>query len=145
VLASPCFIAVCVLLVLGWVAMNGMAPRFGWSTPDPPPFNLLQGVATLMAVFATLLILATQRREDQIAAQREQLGLHLAILNDRKLAKLISLMEELRRDDPMLRDRPDPEAEALAEPAAPRVVMDALASNEGPEKPGSPPLDPAGA
>jgi uncharacterized membrane protein len=126
VLASPWFIAPAMALVVGWIAANTIAVRLGWPRLDPPPFNLLQGAATLMAVFATLLILATQRREDQIAGQREQLSLHLAILNDRKLAKLIGLLEEMRRDDPSLRDRVDSEADAMAEPAAPRVVLDAL-------------------
>jgi uncharacterized membrane protein len=106
-LASPLFIAATALVVLVWIGANAAAQLAGRHSLDPAPFNLLQAAASLMAVFATLLILATQRREDQIATQRERLALHLAMLNDRKLAKLISLMEEMRRDDPTLRDRLD--------------------------------------
>jgi len=125
-LGSSRFIAAFAAMVVIWIGGNAAAQWAGRPGLDPAPFNLLQAAASLMAVFATLLILATQRREDQIATQRERLALHLAMLNDRKLAKLISLMEEMRRDDPTRRDRLDLEAEAMAEPASPRVVLNAM-------------------
>jgi uncharacterized membrane protein len=125
-IATPLFIAASLVVVLGWVVYNTAAPTLGQRAFDPSPFELLQGVATLLALYATVLILATQRRDDQITTQREQLSLQLAMLNDRKLAKLIGLMEEMRRDDPSLRDRVDHEADAMTQPADPRVVLDAL-------------------
>ena len=45
------------------------------------------------------LILATQRRENQLAQLREQLNLELAILSEQKTAKVIQLLEESRRDN----------------------------------------------
>ena len=45
-----------------------------------------------------VLILATQRREYQLAQLREQLTLELAILSEQKTAKVIQLLEESRRD-----------------------------------------------
>jgi uncharacterized membrane protein len=61
-----------------------------------------------------VLILATQRREDQLAQRREQLTLELAILGEQKTAKIIQLLEESRQDNPQVHDRHDPEAEAMA-------------------------------
>ena len=52
----------------------------------------------LLALYVTVLILTTQRRDDQLASYREQLTLELAILGEQKSAKIISLLEELRRD-----------------------------------------------
>ena len=74
----------------------------------------------------TVLILTTQRREDEMAGHREQLTLELAILSEQKSAKIIALLEELRRDNPMIRDRHDAEAEALSTPADPNSVLEAI-------------------
>lgn len=74
----------------------------------------------------TILILATQRREDQLAGHREQLTLELGILSEQKAAKIIELLEELRRDSPHLRDRVDHEALALSAPADPEAVLEAI-------------------
>ena len=63
------------------------------------------------------MILATQRREYQLAQLREQLTLELAILSEQETAKVIQLLKESRRDNPLIRDRVDQEAEAIAQPA----------------------------
>jgi len=73
-----------------------------------------------------VLILATQRREDQLAQHRELLILELAILGEQKAAKVIQLLEESRRDNPLIRDRLDREAETMAQPADPKSVLDAI-------------------
>ena len=74
----------------------------------------------------TVLILTTQRREDELAGLRDQLTLELSILSEQKSAKIIGLLEELRRDDPHISNRPDEHADALSRPADPNAVMDAL-------------------
>ena len=73
-----------------------------------------------------MLILTTQRREDQLAGYREQLTLELAILSEQKSAKIISLLEEMRRDSPTLRNRVDEEAAAMSVAADPQAVLDAI-------------------
>jgi len=80
----------------------------------------------LTALYMTVLILTTQRREDEFAAHREQLTLELAILSEQKSAKIIALLEELRRDDPHIHDRDDTEADALSTPADPNAVLEAI-------------------
>ncbi len=74
----------------------------------------------------TVLILVTQRREDQLASHREQLTLELGILSEQKAAKIIELLEELRRDMPHVRDRVDEEAVAMSAPADPEAVLNAI-------------------
>ncbi len=74
----------------------------------------------------TALILTTRRRGDQFASHREQLTLELGILSEQKAAKIIQLLEELRRDNPLLENRIDEEAEALSTPADPQAVLDAI-------------------
>jgi uncharacterized membrane protein len=79
-----------------------------------------------LSLYIVVLILATQRREYQLAQLREQLTLELAILSEQKAAKVIQLLEESRRDNPLIRNRVDQEAEAMAQPADPQSVLDAI-------------------
>ncbi len=111
---------------LAWAAANGALSASGHATPDPPPFALLALAAGLGALLMTVFILITQRREDELSDLREQLTLELAILSEQKAAKIIDLLEELRRDLPSVKNRLDPEARTLAEPADPEAVLGAL-------------------
>jgi uncharacterized membrane protein len=52
--------------------------------------------------------------------------LELAILSEQKTAKVIQLLEEVRRDSPHIHDRVDQEAEAMARPADPQSVLDSI-------------------
>jgi uncharacterized membrane protein len=70
--------------------------------------------------------LSTQRREYQLAQLREQHTLELAILSEQKTAKVIQLLEQSRRDNPLIRNRVDQEAEAMAQPADPQSVLHAI-------------------
>jgi hypothetical protein len=81
----------------------------GWHPTSPRPFSALG--------------LDLQR---DLLDLREQLTLELAILSEQKTAKVIQLLEESRRDNPLIRNRVDQEAEAMAQPADPRSVLDAI-------------------
>jgi hypothetical protein len=48
--------------------------------------------------------------------------LELAILNDQKSSKIIELLEEFRRDNPMIADRIDSEARAMSTPSDHRAT-----------------------
>jgi len=122
----PSFVALLTVLVVAWIALNYAMVAIGRTPLDEPPFFWLQGVVALTALYMTVLILTTQRREDELTAHREQLTLELAILSDQKSAKIIALLEELRRDHPHIHDRDDAEAEALATPADPDAVLEAI-------------------
>jgi uncharacterized membrane protein len=86
----------------------------------------MAGRRDLTDVSMFVLILGTQRREDQFAQQREPLGLELAILSEQKTAKVIQLLEKARRDSPHVHDRVDQEAEVMAPPAHPQSVLDSI-------------------
>ena len=126
----PGFVAAVTVLVAVWVAINVELPRFGHQPWDAPPFFWMQGLVALGALYITLLILATQRREDQLASRREQLTLELSLLSEQKNAKIIALLEELRRDLPMIRNRVDEQAAAMAVPADPQAVFEAISSTQ---------------
>ena len=72
------------------------------------------------------MILTAQRRDDELAELREQLTLELALLSEQKTAKMIELLEEFRRDTPLVENRKDDQADAMAQPADPQSVVEAL-------------------
>ena len=125
-IGRPQFIALLTGAMLLWVGSNLLATWAGHVPWDEAPFFWMQGVVGLLALYVTVLILTTQRREDQLAGYREQLTLELAIVSEQKSAKIIALLEEMRRDNPNLRNRVDAEAVAMAVPADPQAVLDAI-------------------
>jgi uncharacterized membrane protein len=126
----PIFAASCTLFIGGWIALNLLLGAFGLAPLDEPPFVWLQGTVALSALYMTVFILSTQRRADKIAGLRDQLTLELAMLSEQKSAKIIALLEELRRDIPSISNRPDQHAAALSTPADPNAVLDALKENQ---------------
>ena len=125
-LSRPRALAVVAALVLVWVLVNAFAVRLGWRAWDAPPFALLETTASIVALFTTLMILATQAREEEAARHRSQLTLQLASLSEQKIAKVIQLLQEQRYDNPQLANRVDQEAEAMAQPADPAHVLERI-------------------
>jgi uncharacterized membrane protein len=125
-LGRPRFIGVLTVIAASWISLNLLAAALGYHPIDPPPFSWLGGAVSLVSLYMVILILATQQREYQLAQHREQLTLELAILSEQKTAKVIQLLEESRRDNPLIRNRVDQEAEAMALPADPQSVLDAI-------------------
>ncbi len=123
----PRFAAVTTAAIAAWIGWN-LASRllFGLAPFDPPPFLWLVAAAQIGALYVTLNILASQRREDELAELREQLALDLAILNEQKTAKIIHLLQELRRDLPEVDDPADAEAEAMEHPSDPAMILEAI-------------------
>ena len=114
-------------IVVGWILLNSIAPKFlGWNSIDPPPFFWLQGMIALSALLMTTLVLITANRQTRNAEERSHLDLQVNLLAEHKVAKLIALVEELRRDLPMVRDRTDREADAMQEAVDPQAMLTAL-------------------
>jgi uncharacterized membrane protein len=129
-IARPACVLVLIGFIAGWIAVNSLLHRLSLKPFDPQPYNGLQGLLTVMALFVTIVILATQRRADKLAGYREQLILELSVLAEQKTAKVIDLIEEMRRDSPYLKDRRDIQAETMARPSDPAAVLEALVGVE---------------
>jgi uncharacterized membrane protein len=103
--------------ILGFVALWVVFNTFGpW----------LQGLLSLSALLVTTMVLTTQNRYAKRASQRGNLELQVNLVAEQKIAKLISLLEELRRDLPSVRDRVDPIADAMEESVDPHAVLTVL-------------------
>jgi uncharacterized membrane protein len=98
---------------------------------DPAPFFWLQGIIGLSALVTATIVLTRQNRLARLAEQRAHLDLKVTLLTEQKVAKLIDLLEELRRDLPNVLDRHDSHALALRQSLGPVDVLAAL--DEGKE------------
>lgn len=131
VLGRPASIVVTLLFVAAWIG----AQVAGWFDFDPPPFFWLQGILGLSALLMAGVILIKQNRQSSIEAMHAHLDLQVNLLTEQKVSKLIELIEELRRDLPMVRDRRDEAAEALKEPADTREMLETLDEKRQQRKP----------
>ena len=126
-LGRPLFLNLMLAVIAVWIGVNLAPHELGWREPvDVPPFFWLQGLNGLLALLLAILILITQNRQARLAERRAQLDLQVNLLAEQKIAKLIALVEELRRDIPSVRNRVDLEAEAMAEATDAGAVLDAL-------------------
>ena len=123
-ISRPALLGFLLILVVGWLAVNLVLPL--GVRPDPFPFVYLTLAVSLAALCLTVLILATQWRADGLAEHREKLILQLTFVSEQKATKLISLLEELRRDLPQVRDREDSEAQQMTATLNVNAVSDAL-------------------
>jgi uncharacterized membrane protein len=118
----PRTIYVLVVVAATWIVGNLIAR----APLDPPPFFWLQGALCLYAAFVTTAVLTTQNRQQRHAEERAYLDLQINVIAEQKAAKLIELIEELRRDIPSVRDRRDAEAETMAQAVDTEDVLTAL-------------------
>ena len=121
-LGRPAFIAFTLAFAGSWIG----AQLAGWLDFDPPPFFWLQGMVSFSALLMATVILIKQNRQSKVEALHAHLDLQVNMLTEQKVSKLIELIEELRRDLPMVKDRHDAAAEALQEPADAREMLDTL-------------------
>jgi uncharacterized membrane protein len=113
-------------VVVAWVSANVLVHVAGRPPFDPPPFFWLQGLVGLYAAIASTVVVTTQNRQNRHAEQRSYLELQVNLLAEQKTAKIIELLEELRRDMPAVRDRVDREAQNLSTAVNPKAVLSAL-------------------
>lgn len=79
-----------------------------------------------MALITTTIVLIAQNRQVKLDQQRAHLDLQVNMLTEQKVTKVIHLLEELRRDLPMVKDRYDPQIAVLQEGADTAQVVSAL-------------------
>ncbi len=125
-IGQPIFLGFILLFVMLWILANIVMRLLGIGEFDPAPYFWLQGIIGLGALMTTTVVLARQNRLGKLEEQRAHLDLKVTLLIEQKAAKLIDLLEELRRDLPSVKNRHDPEAAALQQAMNPDLVLAAL-------------------
>jgi uncharacterized membrane protein len=124
-IGRPAYLLGVLVFVVAWIAGNLGAP-FGIAPFDPPPFEMLDGILTFSALVTATIVLIAQNRQTKQEQQHRHLDLQLSLLTEQKVTKLIHLVEELRRDLPMVKDRDDPQATVLQQAADTASVISAM-------------------
>jgi uncharacterized membrane protein len=123
------FVAVLVFVAL-WVLVNEFGPQIGIAVFDPPPFTALQTIVSVVALLITTIVLIGQNRMAKLEQRRGHMELQVNMLTEQKATTLIRLLEELRRDLPMVRDRDDPDAATLQQRTDPTQILSALEKDQ---------------
>jgi uncharacterized membrane protein len=93
VAASDASVIVHVVWFGGWLAINcRLTP---WEPFDPYPFNLLNSVVSLEAIFLALLVLASQNRLTRETQKREHLDLQVNLISEREMTLVLRMLQEL--------------------------------------------------
>lgn len=125
-LAHPGYVVGLLVGVALWIASNLGVASLGVRPFDPPPFQWLQGALTFIAMMTATIVLVGQSRQTKLAEQRAHLDLQINLLTEQKVTKLLHLIEELRADLPVVRERQDPHVSSLKEPTDTARVVSAL-------------------
>jgi uncharacterized membrane protein len=126
IVGRPLYAGSILLFVALWICANVFARECGWVEFDPAPFFWLQGIVSLGALLMTTVVLVKQNRLAKIEELPAHLDLQVNLLTEQKTTKLIELMEELRRDLPMVKDRHDPQAAVFQQQTDPQQVLAAI-------------------
>jgi len=124
--ARPAFLVVILLFTSAWIGANLVLPALGLAPFDATPFHMLQGVVALAALLTTTVELIKQNRVEKLGEQCAHLDLKVTLLIEQKTAKLIDLLEELRRDLPNVKNRHDLGAAVMQQAMSPEGVLAAL-------------------
>lgn len=121
----PVFLGLILAVVGLWVLVNQLLSTLHGHGHmlDPPPYFWLQGIVSLAGLLTSTVVLIKQNRMGKSDAQRAHLDLQVNLLTEQKVAKIINLIEELRRDLPNVKDRVDSEATGMQEPTDANAVL----------------------
>ncbi len=95
------------MVIVAWIGLNVLFASLGHHMIDSSPFPWIGEAISLTSLYRVVLVLISQKREDQLAHHREMLILELAILRD-------------------IHDRVDPEAETMGQAADTQSVLNAV-------------------
>ena len=125
-MGRPVYLIALLAIVACWVAFNSTAEDLGLKPFDAPPYAILNDLMSLVALVTTTIVLIAQNRQAKLEQQHTHLDLQVNLLTEQKVTKLIHLLEELRHDLPMVKDRHDETAAAMQEGANTAQVLSAI-------------------
>ncbi len=121
------FVYVHLALYGAWILANLGAvpgvPRFD------PSFVVLAMVASVEAIFLSTFVLISQNRMAAAADKRADLDLHISLLTEHELTKLVALVAALAERAGVRADA-DPEIEEVKKDVAPEAVLDEIEAKQ---------------
>jgi uncharacterized membrane protein len=121
------FVYVHLALYGAWIVLNlGVVP--GVPSFDPS-FVVLAMVASVEAIFLSTFVLISQNRMAAAADKRADLDLHISLLTEHELTKLVELVTALA-EKAGVRANADPEIKEIKKDVAPEAVLDEIETKQ---------------
>ncbi len=122
---SMTFVFLHMLWFVVWLVWNlGGLQSYGLLPFDPYPFGLLTMIVSLEAIFLSTFVLVSQNRMGAIADQRADLDLHVNLLAEYEVTKLLRIVDEIARHQKVaIRD---PELKDLETEVRPEMLLQEL-------------------
>lgn len=117
------FVYIHLIIFGGWILIN-----LGWLpilAPFDPSLVVLAMVASVEAIFLSTFILISQNRMQLLADRRAELGLHVSLLAEHEITRLIKLVTAIA-ERMHIEESFDPELKELAKDVAPEHVLDRM-------------------
>jgi uncharacterized membrane protein len=113
-----------------WIVAN-----LGWVPGVPawdPSFVVLAMIASVEAIFLSTFVLISQNRMAAAADKRADLDLHVSLLTEHELTKLVELVTAMA-ERAGVQANADPEIEEIKKDVAPEAVLDEIETKQASE------------
>ncbi len=111
-----------------WIGCTNLAER-NLIAKNFPLFELhLHGLEVASLLISTEVLIA-QAHQEKVEGERSNLNLQVNLVTEQKIAKLISLVEELRTDLPNVKNRDDLEADMMKQATSPQAILEVIQNN----------------
>ena len=108
------------LFFIGWITINS-GLIYSIKPFDPFPFVLLITIVSLEAIILAIFVLITQNRQSKISSLRQEAELHVNIVTEKEVTKILKLLIDIRRKLESNYHR-DPELKRMIKPLNPRKI-----------------------
>jgi uncharacterized membrane protein len=121
----PQFLYFQIVFFAVWIGCSNLAER-NIIAKNFPLFDLHLHGLEIASLLISTEVLIDQRHQEKLSKEQSHLMLQLNLLTEQKIAKLISLVEELRTDLPNVHNRADLEAEIMQQSIDPQAILEVI-------------------
>lgn len=125
IFGRPQFLYFQIVFFAVWIGCSNLAER-NIIAKNFPLFDLHLHGLEIAALLISTEVLIDQTHQEKLSREQSQLMLQLNLLSEQKIAKLISLVEELRTDLPNVHNRADLEAEIMQQAIDPQAILEVI-------------------
>ena len=114
-----------------WIGCTSLAERT-IIAKNFPLFDVDYHGLEVVSLLISTEVLIAQAHQEKMEEERSQWSLQLTLVTEQKIAKLISLVEELRTDLPNVKNRNDEEADAMKQATNAQAILEVIQQNAHP-------------
>ncbi len=128
IFGRPQFLYFQIVFFAVWIGCSNLAER-NIIAKNFPLFDLHLHGLKIASLLISTEVLIDQTHQEKLSKEQSNLMLQLNLLSEQKIAKLISLVEELRTDLPNVKNRADLEAEIMQQAIDPQAILEVIQHN----------------